>query len=73
MAGESSVLAAKTGTCPSAGANLVLMTGGAGGNVVTALLGCAVRFESHIVPGSDRRYDDARRVIAVLHGETARR
>lgn len=67
LTAEPQVLAAKTGTSPHVGANLVFLSGEAGRTTVTALLGCAVQWKSNIVPGTDRRYDDARRVIAFLH------
>lgn len=67
LLGEPDVLAGKTGTAPAAGANLVLLSRSGGREIVTVLLACAARFKSaRVIPGTDRRSDDARTLLAAL-------
>lgn len=66
MLGEHGVLAGKTGTTHRAGACLALLSELDGRRVVTVLLGSDVRFDRGVVESSDRRYDDARTIIANL-------
>lgn len=67
--GEPGVIGGKSGTTPEAGACLVLLTQERGGNrVVTVLLGSEIAFtpEGGQAEGSDRRYDDARAILAKM-------
>jgi D-alanyl-D-alanine carboxypeptidase (penicillin-binding protein 5/6) len=67
LLGRSGVIGGKTGTTEEAGACVALARQVEGGNVViTAILGADVEYgpDSIIVDGSDKRWEDAEKVIA---------
>jgi D-alanyl-D-alanine carboxypeptidase len=68
MLGEPHVVAGKTGSSPWSRGCLALLVENAGKETVVVLVGSTVTFDARglVVEASDRRYDDARRVIQSL-------